>query len=467
MSKTRPLSLRERIAYALPAFALAVVVIPVYVFVPKFYTDTVGVDIALVGWILGAVRIFDAIFDPMVGVLSDRTRTRLGRRRPWIILGSIPLAVALAALLAPVPQGHAATLWFGVSIFALFFFFATVYVPYDSLGMELSDDYDERTRLLGLRDGVSILGTLAAASAPFAIQKVLGLGTGPDAERAQFHVMVAVYAPLLVILCAGCALIVPERPLPAVPPRSPWDRATLRTLVRNRPFVIVLLAYFANAVGSNLPCTLMWFYVEDYLRSPRTALYLAVYFVVGIVLLPLWIMLSRRIGKKATWLAAMAVNSGAFFFVFFLRRQDELLYGLIVATSGIGFGATLAIPSSLQADVLDYDELLSGERREGLILGVWLILRKLAPALPLAMALPFMQAHGWKAGAPDQTAEAFGALKVFYVIVPTICTGIAFVIAWRYPIDRACHARIKDALAARKEGREALDPLSGGGKAAR
>jgi GPH family glycoside/pentoside/hexuronide:cation symporter len=449
------LSRVARVAYALPAFALAVVGIPVYVFVPKFYTGTVGVDLKVAGAILGGVRVFDAVLDPLVGVLSDRTRTRLGRRRPWVVLGSVPLALALVLLLSPIPSGAAAAPWFAASLFSLFFFWAAVTVPYESLGMELSDDYDDRTRLLGLRDGVLIAGTLAAASTPFAITKALGLGEGPDAERLKFRVMASIYAILLLTLCTGCALLVPERPLSEKRPRSVFDPATLKTLIANRPFVIVLLAYFVGAIGSNLPGLLMPYYVEQYLHSPNTSAYLALYFVIGIAFLPLWIGLSRRTSKKAVWLAAMAVNSGAFFFVFFLGRGDERLYALIVALSGVGFGATLAIPSSLQADVLDYDELLSGERREGLLLGVWCILRKLAPALPVGIALPIMKSAGWDDSRTDQTEHAFLVLKVLYAIVPTVCSAVAFAIAWRYPIDRKRHTEILAALASRSKGERA------------
>src|SRR5262249_6612754 len=157
---------------------------------------------------------------------------------------------------------------------------------------------------------------------------------------------------LIIILCAGCALVVPERPLAEAPPRSPWERAALRSMLGNRPFRIVLLAYFVNAIGSNLPGTLMPYYVADYLRSEHdVGYYLALYFTVGIVVLPGWVWLSRVLDKRVTWLAAMAVNSGAFFLVAFLRPHQDAAYGAVVALSGVGFAATVAIPSSLQADV--------------------------------------------------------------------------------------------------------------------
>jgi GPH family glycoside/pentoside/hexuronide:cation symporter len=116
--------------------------------------------------------------------------------------------------------------------------------------------------------------------------------------------------------------------------------------------------------------------------------FLMLYFVTGILFLPAWILISRRTGKKAAWLASMAINTGAFVGVFFLGPGDAAIYGVLVFLSGIGFGATLAIPSAIQADVIDYDELLTGERREGQYIGLWSISKKFAAAVGIGAGLP-------------------------------------------------------------------------------
>lgn len=300
---------------------------------------------------------------------------------------------------------------------------------------------------MGLRDGLLIFGTLAAACTPLALSKVLGLPDGREGDRARYFAMALLYAPLLLLLCTACFAFVRERPLAATPVRSGGVWKLLR---ENRPFLVILAAYGVGALGSNLPGLLMRYYVEGYLRSPRTDLYLVLYFVTGIAVLPGWIALARRWSKKATWLSAMALNSGSFFFVFFLGRGDELLYGILVFISGIGFGATLAIPSSMQADVVDYDEVLSGERREGLLLGVWCVVRKLAAALPVGVALPLLDWAGYDAKLQsEQPANVYFTLRILYTIVPSICSAVAIWIAFRYPIDRKRHAEILKELAER------------------
>ena len=160
----------KAVIYAGPAFALAVVGIPIYVYVPKFYSDVVGIEIMLMGYLLFSVRIFDAIIDPLIGYLSDRTRSRFGRRRPYIAIGSLFLAFSLLLLFnPPYASPSLETVWFGVSIFGLFFFWTVVTVPYEALGPELTFDYDERTRLFSLRDGLLLVGTLIAAASPAVI----------------------------------------------------------------------------------------------------------------------------------------------------------------------------------------------------------------------------------------------------------------------------------------------------------
>jgi len=446
----------KKIAYAAPAFALAVVGIPVYVYLPKFYTDAVGVPISVLGYLLLLARVFDAAIDPGMGLLSDATRTRFGRRRPYIAGAVVFLAASLCFLFIP-PEASALieTIWFGVGIFALFLFWTAVTVPYEALGPEITMDYDERTSLLGTRDGFLIAGTLAAASSPALVALLFDLASDAAGERAKFFWIAMVYSPLLVALCWWCVLAVSERP--AVPrEQSPWRG--LGELARNRPFIILLVSYVVAAFGSNLPATLILYYVQYVLGSKQADLFLLIYFVTGILFLPGWVLLTRKLEKKITWLAAMVINTGAFIGVFFLGPGDAPTYGVLVFLSGIGFGATIAIPSAMQADVIDYDELLSGKRREGLYIGVWSVTKKLAAALGVGAALAILGKVGYVPNT-DQSEQVQFALRVLYALVPSLCNVAAFFIALFYPITRRVHREILATIAERRAGRPAVDPL--------
>jgi len=452
------LPLGKKIAYAAPAFTLAVVGIPVYVYIPKFYTDVVGVHIGMLGFILLAVRLFDAVTDPLLGYLTDRTRTPFGRRRPYIALGSLALAVTLYLLFNP-PKASPAfeTWWFGVCIFSLFLFWTTVVVPYESLGPELTFDYHERTGLFGLRDGAMLAGTLIAASSPLIVSQALGLSQDAEGERLKYFWIAAIYGPMLILCSWWCVLAIQERSGIEHQAGKPLLQG-LHAVAQNKPFLLLLASYTIAAFGSNLPATLILYYVEYVLGSNQADLFLALYFVTGIVFLPAWVLLSRRIGKKWAWIASMAMNTGSFVGVFFLGPGDAPLYGVLVFLSGIGLGATIALPSAMQADVIDYDELLTGERREGQYIGLWSISKKLAAALGVGVSLSVLSFAGYMPNV-EQSETVRMTLRVLYALVPSVFNLLGLGIALFYPIHSKTHEEILAAIQKRKAGETVRDPL--------
>jgi GPH family glycoside/pentoside/hexuronide:cation symporter len=442
-SNVDPVALSKKIAYSAPAFALAVVGIPVYVYIPKFYTDVVGINIAVLGTLLFSVRIFDALTDPAIGYISDRSQTRFGRRRPYIAIGSLFVVLSMYLLFNP-PQASAnfETWWFGICIYALFLFWTVVVVPFESLGPEITFDYHERTSLFGMRDGFLIAGTLMAASSPAIVAWAFDLASDAAGEIGS---------------CWWCVIAIKEKPAgKALNPTGLW--LGFRYVARNRPFVILIISYTIAAIGSNLPATLILYYVEYVLQSNLADAFLLLYFVTGIIFLPGWILLSRRIGKKAAWLTSMAINTGAFIGVFFLGPGDTHIYGILVFLSGIGFGATLALPSAIQADVIDYDELLTGQRREGQYIGLWSIAKKFAAAIGVGAGLSILGYAGYEPNVA-QTQQVQLTLRTLYALVPSACNIIAFLIVLAYPISSRVHEQIRNAIAERQAGKSVADPL--------
>jgi len=458
---TDKIRLATLLAYAAPAFALAVVGIPIYVYIPKFYTDVIGVNISIMGALVAGIRIFDAVTDPVLGFLSDRTRTRFGRRRPYIFIGSIFLAVNIFMLFNPPAASPTfETFWFAFWIFLLFLFWTAVAVPYESLGPEITFDYNERSTLFGYRDGALIVGTLVAASSPALISWAMGLSGDAAGERVKFFWISVIYAPLIIVFCGWCVLVIHERPQARREKKFSFIDG-FRLVGYNRAFLILLVSYTISALGSNLPATLILFYVQYVLLSPHADLFLLIYFVTGVLFLPAWIRLSAHLGKKATWILSMGVNTGAFFGVFFLGPGDAGIYAVLVCLSGIGLGATLAIPSAMQADVIDYDQLRSGQRREGHYVGLWSISKKLAAALGVGIALYALGASGYRPNVP-QPPEVVLTLRILYALVPSLCNIVALLIALNYPIDQETHKKIKQAIAVRTSGTSVEDPLRPG-----
>jgi GPH family glycoside/pentoside/hexuronide:cation symporter len=459
---------QTKIVYALPGLVLAAVGLPLYVYIPKFYTDVVGVSATALGVLILVARMADAVSDPLVGVLSDHTRTRFGRRRPYIALGSILLAGLLAALYIP-PQGPQTTLtlWFGTSIILLSLAWTLVDVPWESLGPEITFTYDERTSLFSFREGMVIAGTILAAASPLLIEQGLSLSSSDSDQRRKFAVFALIYVPVILGSCWLCAWRVKECMAPGTSAFQPGRGRSWRSgseldswkqTLSNRPFVILLAAYAVAALGSNLPATLIIYYVEYVLGGTQAEIFILLYVLSGIMCLPLWLWVSRNLDRKKAWIAAMAVNTGAFMGVFFLGQGQLTAYALLTVISGTGFGASLALPPAMQADVIDYDQFLYAERREGRFIGVWSVVKKASSALGLGLALPLLDFFGYQPG-QEQSDQVNLALRVLYCLVPCVCNFAAMAIALAYPLNRERHKAILAGIDQHSLGLSVPDPL--------
>ena len=441
-----PLTWGTYLGYGIVALPLALIGLTFYVYLPKFYSDVIGVNLATISGILIVSRIWDAVIDPFVGNLSDRTRSSWGRRRPWILCGLVPLAGCFFLLLDPAlcPSWMSLGTWFAVGSMLFFIFWTFINVPYEALGAELSFNFHERTKLLGVRDGLTALGTLLAAVFPLVLSKSTALD-----ERQKFFVTGIVYGLLLIAAGCWCVRRIKERQWEEAQRPKDGLVASVKGVFRNRPFRILLSAYVIGAFGAELPATLLLFYVPYVLKSTHSEEYLGLYLLVGLVFLPMWIKLSGKFGKKQAWLGGMFINTAAFAGVFFLGAGDEKLYAILVVMSAIGYGATLAIPSSMQADVVDYDEMLTGERKEGQFIGFWLVAKKLVRALGAGLGLAALDMAGYVPNG-EQPESALFALRLFYAGVPCLCNFLSIIVAWRYPIDQKLYDEVRARIAENK-----------------
>ena len=431
--------------YALPALPLSALALIFYVFLPKLYTGRAGVSLGTMGWIILFTRMWDAVLDPLIGRLSDSGLGGRGRRRPWIAVGSVPLAVATVSVMTPGlrPLAVPASWWFAANAFLFFLFWTSVSVPYEALGAELSPDYHERTRILAKRDGLLLVGTVVGSLLP------LWSGLVSSNPETGYCLAGVVFALLTVVSALLCVKNVSE-PLRI---ESDTATATVGAVFRNKPFMVLLFSYALSALGGALPASLILYYVEDVLGSSRGPLYLLVYLFTGCVFLPLWVRLSAKIEKKSAWLLSMALNTGAFSAVFFLTQGQELGFAALVFLSGVGAGATLALPSSMQADVIDYDEWLTGKRREGLYVGLWSVVKKAAAGLGAAFGFLVLDHYGYQGGEQGVVSEqARLALRALYAAVPSLCNFLAIAAALPYALTRAEHARIRGEIEERIHG---------------
>jgi Na+/melibiose symporter-like transporter len=438
---------RTLILYGLPGLALAMPTIPVFVFLPTLYAETVGLGLAAVGTVLLAARLIDGITDPLVGVMSDRLPTRWGRRKPWIALGGLLAGPALVMLFLPPDDagiGHL-LLWSVV----LYVGWTLISVPYTAWGAELSDDYNERARITGWREGLMIVGILVAGAMPVLATT---LGLGEDAGLGMVAgAAIVLGLPAIVLLLA----MVPEVPLPAGPRRdlgSLWHQA--KGVLRNRPFTRLLAAWVLNGMAGGLPAALFPLYLQHGLgvdEATRDRLIL-IYFVAAVVAIPGWLALSRAWSKHRAWAAAMALACVSFIWVPLLGPGDVMPFLVICILTGAALGADLALPPAMQADVIDLDALRTGQRREGVFFALWGMGTKGALALAVGLAFPVLDWVGFRAGAETNTPLALGTLAALYALVPVVLKVGVLALVWNHPMTRRRQTIIQKRLSRTNRG---------------
>lgn len=431
------------LVYGLPALALAIPTIPVYVQLPSFYATEIGLSLGAVGGALLAARLLDVVTDPLIGVLSDARPTRFGRRKPWIALGALLGGYAMMQLFLPPPGAGPAYLLLWAAL--LYLGWTLVAIPYAAWGAELSADYHERARITSLREGASLLGVLAAGAL---------LAGGPqfgwspaDTQASVGFAAILIGAPTLALLL----WLVPETREPAVGPVSPKLGALLGGLQRNPPFLRLILAWLLNGLANGLPAALFPLYLRHVLQVGEhlQGMLIFAYFASGIAAIPLWLRLSRRIGKHRSWCAAMLLCCAAFILVPFLAPGEWQLFLVVCLVTGAALGADLALPPALQADVVDYDSWKFGRPRAGLLFALWSMASKLALAAAVGIAFPALDLLGFDATAAENTPRALLSLVVIYALVPVVIKLITVTLVWNHPLTSRRHRAIRHRLARR------------------
>lgn len=439
------------VAYGLLGFPLAALNLPLYVYLPPFYAEDLGLGLAGVGGVLFAARLLDVVTDPLIGELSDRGRSRFGRRRPWLVLACPVLILATFMLFVPGAEASLAGLFLWTSV--AYLAWTAMLLPYTAMGAELSQDYHERSRITGVREGFVILGIVVAAALP----ALLGL----DGEAARARVLEVLATGMALILPAALLLLVLRIPEP--PPSVEAELRMvegLKIAARNRPFLRLVTAYFLNGIANGLPATLFLLFVGHVLERPDVAgPLLLIYFLAGVAAIPFWLRLSRRLGKHRAWVLAMAWASLAFSFVPLLGPGDLWPFVVICVLSGLSLGADLALPAAMQADVVDLDWAESGRRRTGLFFALWSMATKLSLALAVGIAFPVLDLLGFSAGG-QSTAAGITGLGVLYGLLPVVIKLISIGFVWNFPLSEDSHERTLARLRGRAPG------LSGGASGA-
>jgi GPH family glycoside/pentoside/hexuronide:cation symporter len=440
-----------------------------------FLTDVVGLDarLASVAAFLGIV--WDALNDPLVGTLSDRLRTRWGRRRPFLLLFAIPFGLAFVMLWWAPPFKSQIALAATVSlVYMLSDTFQTfISVPLYALTPEISSEYDERTSLTGFRMFFNLVASLVAAvAAPSIVDAALASGA---TQQQGYFVVSAIFGGLAIIPLLFIFFFIRERPRPAETEKAPHIPfiVILKTAWKNIPFRFASALYMLNwitfdLVGLVLPFFLAYWIASGNLLHKALGMSLesavfACLLVTSVIVLPFWVWMSKKLNKNTSYMIGMAFWAVVQLIIFTIQPGQISFILILSVLAGISVSTAHVLPDALFPDVIEWDELKTGRRQEGIYYGVKNFIRKLTGALAIFIALQVLGWFGYQTppeGATffAQSPQTLMAIRILIGPFGALLLVSAIVIAWFYPLTRERHARIRKLLArkaARKQIREA------------
>ena len=413
---------------------------------PVFLTDVAMLRPALAGLVPLIARGIDAFADPAMGRLSDSTRWRAGRRRPFFLIGALPLGASFAALWAtPDLESDGARFAYYAGVYILFALSTTVLsVPYLALIPELTASYQERTSVNSFRAAGAILGTLLAVAVMRPLVDVFGGGeAGWLAAGLVFGVWLAAPWPLVHRVSF-------ERTGFQRPSHEPLLRS-IGSLARHTAYVRLTGLFLLGRIAIDLTSTMFLYYFTYWLGRPEDFEATLGLFLLAIVAsLPMWLAISRRVEKRTLYVLGACSWVGSQLFLLAATPDWPRLWIFVgAAIGGVGYAAADMIPWSMLGEVVDEDELRSGERREGLYFGLFTFLRKLGGAAAVAIALFVLDFSGYVANQP-QSQGTITVIRVLTAVVPGVFVALGAWVALGYPLTRGRHAEILAALEARR-----------------
>ena len=434
------LPLSTIINYNLPTVGVGFMFFMVALYLMKFSTDVLLIAPAAMGLIFGISRIWDAVTDPLAGYLSDRTTLSFGRRRPWILM-SFPLVVGTFYMMWNPPEtltGDGLILWMAVAVILFYTSMTAFVVPHTSLGAELSTSYHERTRIFGVRHMIWNSGSLLALIGMY----LLIVGDNPR-EIAWYMTMIA--GVVLAVLIVWMITRIRERKeYQGRGEENPF--IAFGDVLRNKHARLLLIVFFIENIGG-ATIGILTPYVGEYIigRPEKTVVYILLYLIPSVASVPLWVPLSRKIGKKNMWMFSMMVTAFGFGGMWFLEEGSDTLISVLAVICGLGAGSGAVVAPSIQADIIDYDEYQSGKRKEGTYYASWNFVFKSATGVTLIATGMVLSMSGFVPNQP-QTEETRTALLALYALLPLFCYTIGAIIFSRFNLNEDTYSEIRASL---------------------
>lgn len=444
------LDLGVKVGWAIGELAIACFVVVQMAFMLFYCTEALSIPPAIAGMALLAPRLLDAFADPLMGAISDRTRSRLGRRRLYLLIGAPLLAVSFAAVFF-VPAD--APLAIRVTLLVISFMASnaavTIYeVPYSAMAAEMTNSYKERTSLTGYKMFAARLsGVASALLAPMIFGKQDTLAEG-------FRVLGLAAGAF--ILISGLWAFFATRNAPRIEstPAQFSLRDEIAAVLENRSFCILWIAFlFQNLAIGAAATTLIYFVTQVMMIAPHQAgLFMSAAGVAALAATPLWVLVGKRIGKRLGYFIGLAIAAAMTIPALFLLPEQATILLAVLIIAGLGEAATQLFPNAMAPDTVEVDELKSGLRREGAIFGAWGFCRKLGmTGGAFLVSLALAAVHFTPGAASAQPAEALAGIRIIYAAAPLGLWAAAFLAFTRYDLTEARFEALKAQIRERKQ----------------
>jgi len=407
--------------YGILGIPIAFLGFPLYIYLPTFYVEHIGLSIGIVGFILLIARVLDMLLDPFIGRFSDIYSTKFN----IIFVSSIFLVLGLFFLINPIYHN---SFWLFLFSVITYISYSFVLIPYLSLNSILSNNENDNTRLAFSREIFIIIGVLISLLIPYIF--LVSNDSKKSLELLLYTILIIFPIILLIFYSKLKSLEIKNR-------NTVHDNffKSLKNFFINYPdHKKLFFAFLLNNLANALPATLFLFFVKYVLNlEDKTGLFLIIYFLSAIITFPLWIKLSNKISKKSTWILSIIIAISAFIFVPFLSEGDFLYFAIICVVTGMCLGADMALPSSIQADVANQTKQ-NNEDITGVLFGFWAMITKLSLSLAVAISFITLEFTNFETSNINQTSIV--AIIILYSILPVIFKILSIIFLLKYKMTK-------------------------------
>lgn len=414
---------KKHLLYAINALPISAINLTLFVYFPKYIIEYGEITVAKAGFILLILKLIDLVLDPLIGVFNEYI-TNLGISRVRVTnLTIYPMALSLLALIYFTQFIDSPLVYFLVSF--VFFLFWTVYnVAYVALGLELSDNYQERNHLFGKRDAFILGGSILGSALPVLLGLVL------KNEEYLLLILAIIYSLLLVLTSS----FLKKLKLNDSGNEQKFNLKNLLKVASDKSFILLGANLSLISFGQTLSGSLILIYIKYVLQNDSGKLYVLIFFTVSLLSIPLWIKIGKRFSKKITLICANFVSLAPLFVVITLGKGDHLIYLSMIVASALGIGGSLIMPSSMQSDITWKIKEEKGLKVEAYLGSLWSSLKKLSASIAIGLSFPILDYYGFKAN-QTQTDSTIDVIITLYALVPLICYIIATIIMCFYPSE--------------------------------